>query len=388
LPLYSGDVQNLWGLVFVVGCAQVPERAADLAPLLEITRGAAGEVRSVRAADGLYEMQFGGAGNVHLPVGLRIEGVEVLGAGDECYNEEKIGVAVFPAINVHGATPADPSLTNTIEAVLDGPIVSQVRIEFGASYACNGPQQITGETTFTFFPSGRIVRNDLAISPTTTTATGADCTCANDAVATYFFTSFWAFQVDAAGAQVTRAGEPAADVLAEPGACTLYPDRAIAVNFGGATTRYPANGAFTHAFDLVPGDVPQIEPDSKDLTSAIQISNRGGLAPADCDALFAALDDPQVLQVEDAAPQNTNLHGIYEIDSPRPNGVTFRAMAKIPGGFVVNVDLGGVRHLRMLRNGIAAPLPRSQPDVRANRFLFLFEDDLDAGETIRFEPAE
>src|SRR5436189_247185 len=82
------------------------------------------------------------------------------------------------------------------------------------------------------FATGRIVREDRSVVPGTTTLTNVTgpCGCDNGGGTPFFFTSFWAFEeIQDANAHVDKDGNPTTGGMNQ--ACTIYPDRAVAVSW-------------------------------------------------------------------------------------------------------------------------------------------------------------
>src|SRR5205814_582076 len=127
-----------------------------------------------------------------------------------------------------------------------------------------------------------------------------------------FFTSFWAFdprsatQVDAGGTVITPLVD---DIYA---ACTLYPDRAVAVSWQklpGTTTMYHPDAAASHILAWT-SDATTLDPTPQSITSAIQISNSAPAGPGDCAKILALLADVP-LQIGNTMLPFTDHDGIY-----------------------------------------------------------------------------
>jgi hypothetical protein len=360
--------------VVVAGCAS--PTAPDLGPSLVTIVGDASATRlEVTPPDTNslpYELDFPTTG-VRLPSKLVIGLVDAL-ATNACPTESGIGVAVFPAIV---ATPLDrggpASDTGDVSVTMPGPGVGQVRVEWTAPYMCGGAQVASGVSTFTAFPTGRIVRHDEMVVPSSTTLMpGADCTC-NSMPGSFFFTSFYAF---APGDDVNRDGSGASDGNQQY--CTLYGDHGIGVSWPDSATRVPHQSVYVHDWA---NNVPTLEPVAQHLTSALQISPQN-----DCNAIQFGLDDNMLSIGGD--PKSTDDNGLF-VDDTRHDApfdiTTSDPNIDVSPGFAIVLNMDP--HATITRTPPLAGqffIAQLLPD--ADRVLVWFRDGLAGGETIHVEP--
>jgi len=113
-----------------------------------------------------FVMKFSPTG-VRLPSSLVHGDTEVF-AASTCPNPSRVGVSIEPfETAVGGRLPVGfDSTRNFTEVKLRGPAVAQIAVTYDVPYSCAGPQSLRGTSTFTMFPSGRIVRNDVVQAST------------------------------------------------------------------------------------------------------------------------------------------------------------------------------------------------------------------------------
>ncbi len=138
-------------------------------------------------------LNFPGTG-IHLPDQLKIGGVNVLGEQDGCGYENRTGIALYPIYSVSvGQTwpiEAGDSVTSTIERLASGPAFAQVNVSWSGLFHCTASTRTAaGNSTFTIFPDGRIIRDDHIEPPTSTMVGGSACGCST-ATSNYFLTSY------------------------------------------------------------------------------------------------------------------------------------------------------------------------------------------------------
>ena len=356
--------------VAAAGCVKVPPDPRDVR-LLEVNE--TGLVSSTDRAPLNFSMQFA-SGGARMPQTLSINGMNRL-AESRCPNQGGIGIAVYPA--VVAAAPSlggDTTASSTLTVDMAGPAVARVKVDWTAPFECNLSQrQAKGTSTFTIFPSGRIVRHDV-----TTPATGAlsvdtnPCGCSSES--NFYLTTYWTFMsaqnVNANGAPFTDGGV---------GGCAVYSNHMIAVAWPDSHTRVITdNGASEFTYEWVT-DSTTLSIDQRELVSAIQISK--DTAPAKCADALANLDDFPI--TVGGSSVVTDDSGIY-IDTHSHTGrVEISAPRRIPGGFAVATDVGGFGEIT--RNPpVDGDWYAAQHDN--GRTVFWFRDALDVGQTIAIEP--
>ena len=371
-------------LTALVGCASVSDPPGLSVPGMFVESDVA-----VRVFAPGYQMDFSATG-LHLPEHLLVNQgqVDILGIDLPCF-ESRVGVAVTPALSAHAGIPGK---TSEITPILNGPAVVKVNVTYEADYSCPGPETLRGETDFTLLPGGRIIREDKMVIPSSDQL-GLDLHCGCQQASNpqdrhnLFFTSFWAFDPNRA-TQVYADGNMVTDLVNDIyAACTLYPDRAVAVSWQklpGTSTMYGPNATASHVLAWT-SDATMLDPTPQSITSAIQISNTAPAVNSDCGKILALLADAP-LQIGNTMLDFTDHDGIYRDAAVHTDSfeITPRGEA-VPPGFVVSVDLGGASHAELTRSPAKEPLAIIQRESET-RFLIAFVDGLAPGESVTIEP--
>jgi len=378
-------------VVACAGCAQVTEP-----PIGDpIVFGAGDDTLGFTVNGPDYQMEFQGGGitQVHMPERLLVEGIDILGRSmNTCNFENLIGLAVHPALVGSAITQATvvDSYLSTLGA---NPFVIQLEAGYTLGYSCPNATQLVTRSIFTFLPNGRIHRAD-EITPTTTTLTSPStgsqsCGCGTLAAGMGFtFTSYWAFDrtpphsnVDVDGNALDRMAN---NLMAE-GACTIYNDRAVAVEFESPTTRVEPNDTVAHVRDIA--RMPMLPADQTvTLLSRIKITGADGLQAGQCGELLAQLLDPPL--VVDGVPTGANPDGIYIVPGEHSSTFTIRndTDTPVPPNFTMSIDIGEPGHLVA-----SGPSVTSDFGVRSfrqddGRYMLVFRDPLPPGAQITVEP--
>lgn len=141
-----------------------------------------------------YTFDFSTAGS-HFPSSLNIGGHELLGDSLECADEQGMGLALYPVTRINGV---DTTLMGSpqVSIPLSGPYVGQLRLAWSASFTCSGTnKEISGHSTFSFFPDGRLTRYDHIENPAILDATTCP-QCSGGMGTTFFLTSYTTLVVD------------------------------------------------------------------------------------------------------------------------------------------------------------------------------------------------
>jgi hypothetical protein len=163
-----------------------------------------------------FTLHFAGGG-LRFPDALKIDDVEVMGhATSPCWGQSGTGFALVPMPRISGDGGLSAT-TDQFRAVLSGPAVVQVEIDWTAQFGCSPPpkQVPTGTSTFTVFPNGRIVRHDQLYDPNPTNErlSASDCMCLDPPVVpgAFILSSYWAFERTRFPKQygLGRSGDPA-----------------------------------------------------------------------------------------------------------------------------------------------------------------------------------
>ena len=363
-------------LLASAGCANPGDPPVEPDP---ITVDAIGGRISVTAPS--YTMEFASTG-ILMPEHLIVEGVDVLGI-DGCNAENRVGVSTYPATNASAGEQGIAS-RSTIERLLEGPLIAKIRVTYEVDYLCPGAQTLAGETLFTMFPNGRIVREDRDVTPSTSKlGLSTPCGCHDsDPPSNLFFTSFWAFDPDGA-TEVDSDGDATTGGLSQ--ACTIYDDRAIGVAWSGDTTRIRPNRASAHVFTWV-ADSATLDTTPQSVFSAIEISTEGG-PPSRCGDILADLADPPI-RIGDVVLGSTGVDGIYRDEVVHDTRFEIATAGDpIPPSFAVSLDLAGASHVAFTRDPpVEGEIALIQRDPASDRVLVVFPHALQGDERITIEP--
>lgn len=377
-------------LIATIGCANTPPALFN-EPVIRVTEV---ETEGVRVFAPTFELDFA-ASNLRLPEHLIVNHVDVLGADDPCAGESRVGLAVTPAIQASAGGSAGRSVSTVLAR---GPAMAKVSVSYEISYTCPGSERMTGTTEFTIFPSGRIIREDIQVSPSsdTLTITGR-CGCRSETDVSpkeFVFSSYWAF--DPTGAtQVDNNGNAVDKIAADQlyRACTKYNQHAIGVAWlvedmvPKPSARFHGHRTASHRLDFPPSvsDRMMLAPDRKSVRSAIQISVAPLAQGSDCEAVLAALADVP-LTIGSTVFEKTSHDGIYRDDAIHntPFDVVAGDVA-VPAGFAISVDLGGANHAAISHDQAGSPVATVQREL-GNRFVIVFRDGLAPGERLTIEP--
>lgn len=105
-----------------------------------------------------YLIRFSGDGS-RFPYQFNLGGNFLLGGAQTCGDENGMGIALYPMLVVNGADRPGMGVPE-VTTPLTGPYVGQVRISWSQTVSCGATSSLAGDTTFSFFPDGRIARFD------------------------------------------------------------------------------------------------------------------------------------------------------------------------------------------------------------------------------------
>lgn len=185
-----------------------------------------------------YTMRFSSAGS-RFPYQLVVGGQHLMGGSQQCGDEQAMGIALYPVQRINGADSTGMG-TPTVTVPLAGPWVGQVRIAWNTSYPCSTTTgSLTGHSTFSFFPDGRLTRFDVIENEAAKNA--SDCTaCFGGAGSTFVLTSYTTMIVDS-GAFLSDGNEPTLDTYGEevtnPGSTACVRERQQSVAFSWVNTQ-------------------------------------------------------------------------------------------------------------------------------------------------------
>lgn len=380
------------GLVALAACATVPDPPAELGDDRVVVSYANGgvQVRGLTEAGAtLYEMSFPStADQIGMPDSFKVGGREVLRlAPDDCNRERRIGVALFPAGVVTSGDIASFGGESNVETIVEAPGLAKVRVTYEIDYLCPSIQKLSGESVFTFFPTGRIVREDIGIEPSEGAidpqGASVECGCGFTDI-DFFFTSFWAFADNGLDEQVDANNMQPRDGITSA-ACTMYPTHGVGVAWQDASTRYHPSVASAHVYDFLAGQETIPADAMGTVTSAVQVHD-GPRVPGTCGDILAQLADPRLLVGEEQLG-STDHDGIYRPDQEHSEVTELTTDDGIPGSWAISMNLGGATHGRVTREPPIEDFVRfhADPETEGNT-VFVFLQGLAPGESITIEP--
>jgi hypothetical protein len=180
-----------------------------------------------------YTMRFGSGGS-RFPYQLDPGGASLMGGSPRCDDEDGMGIALYPVYRANGAD--FPGMgTPSLSIPLDGPYVGQIRLQWSGGFSCtSGTAALSGHSTFSFFPDGRLTRFDVVTNGVAKNA--VDCTsCTGSGTGTTFvLTSYTVLIVDS-GAFLSDGNEATLDTHGEevmaPGTSACVRERMQSVAF-------------------------------------------------------------------------------------------------------------------------------------------------------------
>lgn len=196
-------------LVFLAGCLSKPEltpRDADVpvdasctptqpgAPGLQATSSSTPTV----TWPGGMQLRFGNPSqNIAMPDFFSLTGTNLLAQPQpsQCGTEDQAGAAIYPVFTASPTSLAADYAISTLDRIIVGPAYAEYTVHWARDFVCGGlTSRASGNTIFSLFPDGRIVRNDT-ITPTNV-ATTLDASCRCTPATMFFVTSYLALQRD------------------------------------------------------------------------------------------------------------------------------------------------------------------------------------------------
>jgi hypothetical protein len=341
-------------------CADIPDRVED--PMIRNVEVSA----DMMAVTGdLFTLKFASTG-VRLPISFVHNDTEML-ATDVCPEPSLAGVSLAPMTTAVGgrSVAANLEAANTITAPWTGPQIAQVVVGYQVEYFCNGPQVLDGTSTFTVFPSGRVVRND-AVKPTA----GAPLDAANcgGCSAPKGFARFESFWTLAPGAERIELDETGAEQPLTPGALGTMPTTCALYGPLGVAVKWTGNGIPTSEA-RAPSAPVELRYGFMDLSTTVSNALSTGrstfaFGPSGrpCSDIAAEVEEPTL--VIGGKPIDVSAFGIYEYAEPLRGTVQVRTQ-RVDGyghGVALRFEVGAASHLRIEHaNGDKVEF-RLQPD--------------------------
>lgn len=347
-----------------------------------------------------YVMEFGSGGS-RFPYRLDVGGQSLMGGSQQCADENAMGIALHPVYRVD-AVDSPGMGTPTLTIPLAGPVVRQVRVQWSGAYSCGaGGGGLSGPSTFSFFPDGRLTRFDVITNAAARDVTDCSvCTPNGSSSTSFYLTSYTtlvvdgnAFLSDGTLANLTSYG----DQVSNPGSTACVRERGQSVAFAWtnmtnrlrvAKTTPDRTIAFVH--DLYAGAT--VPAQSWEAMTQMGIS-----AAEDCATVEARIGefsaDAHQLSINGTAVGAALGDGIYGGD-PRDDGhpvdfpVTLRAvnttLPRIPAGFAVWLYSSTIPQPLTLTHsgGHTGTSWYREQRVGQNSVVFWFDVPLEQGETI------
>jgi hypothetical protein len=345
-----------------------------------------------------YTVRFGTDGAL-FPYQLVAGGQHLMGGSQQCADEQAMGIALYPVFRA-GSTDFPGQGAPSIAIPLEGPYVGQVRLTWSGAYACSpGNGSISGQSTFSFFPDGRLTRFDVITNDIEKNS--VDCTRCDDTgpATSFYLTTFTTLVVDP-GAFLSDGTEAMLDSYGEqvsPGqtACVRERGQAVAFSWVDTQTRMRVvNTAPTRSIafvkDFVSG-AATLPPMDWRTTTQMGIS-----ATENCAALeariqrFSDADHELVINGNSVGAALTD--GIFGGD-PRPEGypvdfpVTITpaqtVAPNVPAGFAVWLYSNPIpTSLTVTHSGGHTGTWYRMQRVGSTQLVLWFDVPLDDGETI------
>ena len=302
---------------------------------------------------------------IRLPLSLKhADGGELL-AENGCPEPSRAGVVIAPFQSAYGGHVV-PGATSTLDFLATGPVVVRADVRYELPYDCGGKQALMGSSTFTMFPSGRIVRSD-AVSPSTSTVTDAfsctqTCNAAPEDNAT--FSTFWAFT--AGGDRlIPGAAMPVTSTVTTQFSCTRYADVTVGIGWDSSpqvmARSSEIGGTLVSEFPFLDKRAT-VAPATQTARSTLFVS--GG--QRDCAELEAAMHLPPML-LFDGVPVARDMFDVYAdtVDRRRVEITTPPGEAVPDGGFALRMRIE-TSHLRVTHSDGTRIDIGVQPDGDAN----------------------
>lgn len=350
------------------------------------------------------QLRFGNPSQtVAMPDFVAVTGTNLLAGPQpsQCGTEDQAGVAIFPVFTASPTSLASTFVYSTLDRIIVGPAYSEYTVHWSRDFTCGSvTSRASGNSIFSLFPDGRILRNDtIAPANMATPLDGScDCTAADTAMA-FFVTSYLALQRDRLASFATpgssEAGVPPTgpDMVMQTAGCVVEtggsPGR-LAVVFEGPSPprgriRSVGIGAaaelvFVH--DLFSGPALAANALYGRRTTMLMSPSNGRT----CDQLFAAATatwPPISIGPAGGAGGivNLTLQGVHVDPTEYAGPITVTASnGDVPPGLVISVRLPGTS---ITTSRTAEVIWQREAD---GRFIVWLGNGLSAGETITITP--
>ncbi len=377
------------------GDVDAPSDANEGTPAVSIVQDSEGVLVTAPG----YTMRFGTDGAL-FPYQIIAGGQHLMGGSQQCSDEQAMGIALYPVFRA-GSTDFPGLGAPSISVPLDGPYVGQVRLQWSGSFPCGGDGNgsVSGQSTFSFFPDGRLTRFDVITNAANKNS--IDCTRCDDTgpATSFFLTSFTTLIVDP-GAFLSDGNEAMLDSYGEqvnPGvtACVRERGQSIAFSWVDSQTRMRVvetspTRSIAFVKDLVNGAAALPAQDWRTTTQM------GIAATENCAALEARIqpfsDSDHAVTINGTAVGAALTDGIFGGD-PRPDGypvdfpVTIApettVATGVPAGFAVWLYSNPIpTNLKVTHSSGHTGTWYRMQRVGSTQLVLWFDVPLEAGEAI------
>ena len=303
-----------------------------------------------------------------MPDRMSVGGLDVVGPREGCQYEDQIGVAVFPVYSIAAQMP--PGTIHHLERLHVGPAFTALQTVWNYPLPnCVGGATVgTGNTTWSIFPDGKIVRNDTITPTMTTDITSMNCRCVN--ATDFLVTSYAAFRTQTLRAltfdndATEQATLPVAAVYpSHRSACvTTMNNGRIAMMWDRIDNMDPVPaptrmriGQMTPTGNNITAFVYDMVPSMPMVTTLIHETSYGirthmlldaGIGDADCVRMQSTLSSFVNIQalLIDGMQIAYSAQGVF--DDGRTHAGPITVSGTLPAGFTVRVRIPGFRAIR------------------------------------------
>jgi hypothetical protein len=309
-----------------------------------------------------------------MPDRLTVGGLDVVGPRAGCQFEDQIGVAVFPVYSIAAQVPL--GTTHHLERLHVGPAFTALQTSWNYSLpTCPGGASVgTGNTVWSIFPDGKIVRNDTIVPTMTTDIMTTGCQCSGGGGVTNFIvTSYTAFRtqtlraltfdndgtesVTLPTAGVYPSHRSACVTTTTSGRIAMMWDRVDNMDPVPAPTRIRVS-QITPTADNLTAFVYDMVPSTPAVTTLVHGTSYGirthmlldaGTGDANCVAMQSTLTSFVNIQAlsMDGATVAYSAQGVF--DDQRAHAAPVMLSGTLPAGFTVRVRFPGFHAIRTSR---------------------------------------
>ncbi len=359
------------------------------------------DVTSLFAQGPGYLIRFSNDGS-RMPYQFNLGGNLLLGGARDCSDEYGMGIALYPMLLVNGVNRAGMGAPD-VSTPLTGPYVGQVRIGWSQTVTCGATSSLDGDTTFSFFPDGRIARfdrvgNSVELMADTCTA------CSGGLGSMFYLTSYTTLiaDSDASSTEGDLTGFTTHGQVIDPGRSTCLSQRGQSIAFSlgpfdearmRVAAEMPPAQARTIAFvrDMhTNATLPAQTPYGWEATTQMKVSSTQS-----CGSLESSLqpfsEDDHQLSINGNALGSALADGIfggvpqqngYPVDFPVTLSPTGGAPT-LPAGFAVWLYHSPLpAKLTPVHSGNPTGTWYYEQRVGPNSVVFWFDVGLDTGESI------